>query len=390
MNKRVMSGRLAIVWLGVLAVVAPAGLAQDEKPANTVTATAREDGPTVPEAQQLQRAERWEDAATAWAAIFEREPENGQAVFNLGYCLHASGRLEEALEMHRRAAGFDEYHGIALYNIGCAHALLGDPETALRALSASQAAGFSLDNALQDSDLDSLHADPRFQTLLTQSPPSTGILQRIQRVAGQAKMMYSMYAPELRRNLDAARGEAEMQAMSLFGRIMQDERFGPIAMRAMQFVQSRQSAGAPEATTAESAPAAGSPAQSLAAAQRLQGSQDWVAASTAYAAVLESDPDNAAAAFGHGYCLHMAGNYVAAIEAHKRAAEFQQFKGISLYNLGCAYAITGKPDLAFKALEGSHEAGFDLEDYLKTDADLESLRKDPRLNLLQIKVEGGL
>lgn len=390
MKTRAMSGGLAIMWLGVLAMAAPAAAAQGDSARDGAPAGIRVDGPTVQDAQRLQRAERWEEAAAAWGAIAGREPENGQAVFNLGYCLHAAGRLDEALEVHLRAAGFEEYRGIALYNAGCAHALMGNAEAAIKALTASQAAGFSLQNAREDSDLDSLQGDPRFEALLARSQSAPGFVQRLQQVAMQARMLYIQYAPEVRQNLDAMRIGAEEHAQTLMERVMRDERLGPLAMRALRFVQGREAAGGAGAGPAQEGGAASAPVPSLRDAQRLQQARDWGAAASAYAAVLESEPENVAAVFGHAYCLHMGGDYGAAIEAHKRAATFPQVRGLALYNLGCAYALTAQADKAFEALKASHEAGFDMADLLKTDADLDSLREDPRFELLVIEVGGGL
>jgi hypothetical protein len=56
--------------------------------------------------------------------------------------------------------------------------------------------------------------------------------------------------------------------------------------------------------------------------------------------------------------------------------------GQSSYNLACAYALAGKPDEAFAALDRSVEKGFlktpENAAHIRTDPDLESLRKDPR------------
>lgn len=381
MKTRAIGGGLAM-WLGVAALGTWTGMVQADPPKDGVWVAAREDGPTIQEAQELQRAERWEEAAAAWGAVVEREPMNGQAVFNLGYCLHVAGRLDEALKVHKRAAGFDEYRGIALYNAGCAHALMGDADEAIKALTDSQAMGFSLQNAFEDSDLDSLHGDPRFEALLARSQSAPGVIGKLQQMTGQARMMYGLYAPEIRRNLDDVRAMAEVQAQTLMIMIMQDERLRPIAMRAMKFVQGRESTG----TQGDGQVAA----PSLRDAQKLQQAQKWAAAAGAYAAVLASEPNKPEAVFGYAYCLHMGGDYVAAIEAHKRAATFPQMKGVSLYNLGCAYALTGDADKAFEALKGSNEAGFEIVDFLKTDSDLESLREDPRFELLLSEIDGGL
>lgn len=56
------------------------------------------------------------------------------------------------------------------------------------------------------------------------------------------------------------------------------------------------------------------------------------------------------------------------------------------YNLGCSYALTGQPDCAFEALRKAIEAGYRDFDWMKKDADLKSLRGDPRFAELFPKV----
>jgi hypothetical protein len=70
--------------------------------------------------------------------------EQARSLQGAGQWGQATGRLEEAIEAHQKAATFDDYHAIALYNLGCAYAL----------------------TARSDSDLDSLRDDPRFKELL--------------------------------------------------------------------------------------------------------------------------------------------------------------------------------------------------------------------------------
>ncbi len=56
-----------------------------------------------------------------------------------------------------------------LYNVACAYALAGDVEQGIRYLEKSIRIGQAYREWIEhDSDLDSLRADPRFQTLLEQ------------------------------------------------------------------------------------------------------------------------------------------------------------------------------------------------------------------------------
>jgi tetratricopeptide (TPR) repeat protein len=123
--------------------------------------------PSMAEARRLFEAERYAEAVPLLQAITEREPQNGEAWFRLGYSLHVLGRIEEALPAHTRAAGFPDYRPTALYNVGCANALLGHADAAFTALDGAIDAGFDdRDVMAQDSDLASLHADARWAALL--------------------------------------------------------------------------------------------------------------------------------------------------------------------------------------------------------------------------------
>ena len=117
-------------------------------------------------------------------------------------------------------------------------------------------------------------------------------------------------------------------------------------------------------------------------ARALQGAARWEEAAVAWREITKSDPENGAAWFYLGYCLHAAGRLEEAIEMHQKAASFDDYHGIALYNLGCALALTDRPDAAFDALSRSQAAGFRLRGHADEDADLESLRGDPRFTAL--------
>ena len=109
-------------------------------------------------------------AAYGWQPYFELvadHPDKGEAWFKLGYCLHATGQLDEALVAHAKAAEFPLYRAVALYNLGCAHALKGNADAAFEALNKSIDSGFNELKLMEaDTDLTSLHADPRWAQLV--------------------------------------------------------------------------------------------------------------------------------------------------------------------------------------------------------------------------------
>ena len=372
---------VAAVCLAVMSFGSPV-LAQKTSPA---------DAPSAEHARSLQQAGQWPEAAEAWELVVEDDADNGTAWFNLGYCLHAAGRLEHAVKAHKKASTFDDYHGIALYNLGCAYALLDRPDDALKALSGAQSAGFNLRGRVEsDPDLESLQGDPRLAHMLAreQSGPRAAIQQVIARVHG----FLNQSAPMVEQRFSAIMQQLTVQAHTMLGKLQkslaEDERFAALAQKLQGLLGGRRERPVPTtepgASTKPDPSTRPEPSESrptvatLDQARGYQQAGDWDAAVNAYEALLVEQPDSAASWFGLAYCLHMRGDYEKAIEAHRQSATFEQTRGISLYNLACAYALTGQTDEALDALTASREAGFDLSSAIRTDSDLDSLRGDPR------------
>jgi len=145
----------------------PLFLASSTSAATGATAQDDTDRNDFDEARALLERNELDAATEAFRAIVEREPENASAWFYLGYALHVGGRVEEALEAHVIAAGFDPKCHAARYNAACANALLGRREEAFAWLGRAIAAGFANRSLLRtDPDLASLRDDPRFAALL--------------------------------------------------------------------------------------------------------------------------------------------------------------------------------------------------------------------------------
>jgi Flp pilus assembly protein TadD len=58
------------------------------------------------------------------------------------------------------------------------------------------------------------------------------------------------------------------------------------------------------------------------------------------------------------------------------------------YNLGCSYALAGRKDDAFDALNKAIELGYQDREWIVKDKDLEALRADPRFENLVNRVTG--
>lgn len=105
----------------------------------------------------------WATAAASFRKVTELDAKNGKAWHMLGYCLHAEGKLDEALPIHIKATAFADVAPTAAYNAACVYALKGDKDQAFAWLDKAVGYGFQgteyLDN---DTDLDNLRQDPRF------------------------------------------------------------------------------------------------------------------------------------------------------------------------------------------------------------------------------------
>lgn len=123
-------------------------------------------------------------------------------------------------------------------------------------------------------------------------------------------------------------------------------------------------------------------------ADQLFAAKHWVEAAEAYRARAAEKSDDAVAWFRLGYCMHALGQFDEAIEAHQRAASFPAQRAIATYNLACAYALKGERDAALASLERAVFAGFADIKTMSGDADLQSLRADPRYAALKAKMSG--
>ncbi len=70
--------------------------------------------------------------------------------------------------------------------------------------------------------------------------------------------------------------------------------------------------------------------------------------------------------------------YDKGLAVDKRLSQLRADDPIVHYNLACSYALLGRSDEAFDALHEAVGLGYRDEDHLESDADLDSLRSDPR------------
>jgi len=97
----------------------------------------------------------------------ELNPDDARAWYLSAAALMRLGRREEAFERGRRAFAVDPEDAGVLYNLGCLYALGGSPDEAIDHLNKAIENGFGQREWLEnDSGLDSIRGDPRFEALL--------------------------------------------------------------------------------------------------------------------------------------------------------------------------------------------------------------------------------
>ena len=88
-------------------------------------------------------------------------------------------------------------------------------------------------------------------------------------------------------------------------------------------------------------------------------------------------PDYADAYALRGDCYYYLKDYTKAIADYLQDSKYK--KGRSSYNLACTFALTGKKEEAFQALEANLTSEYRITpSHMSVDPDLESLRNDPR------------
>lgn len=113
---------------------------------------------------------------------------------------------------------------------------------------------------------------------------------------------------------------------------------------------------------------------------------DRQSATETYRRLVAENRGDAEAWLRLGRMLHEDKHYDEAIAADIEAAKGAAQRGNALYNLSCAYALAGQRDKAIEAAAGAIAAGFRTKYYYTGDADLVSVREDPRFQALLAKL----
>ena len=123
--------------------------------------------PGIPEAAAKLRAGAAGEAAKILEGVVAREPKNARAWRMLGLASLQAKNLERARASYEKVLSLEPEQPQALYNLGVVHALRGEKDDAFRFLGRARATRkIDMSFAAVDDDLASLRGDPRLAAIL--------------------------------------------------------------------------------------------------------------------------------------------------------------------------------------------------------------------------------
>lgn len=125
------------------------------------------------------------------------------------------------------------------------------------------------------------------------------------------------------------------------------------------------------------------------AGQAALQSGDLATAADSFGELTRLDPKDGQAWLLYGFALHGLKKLDAALAAHLKASEFPAVKPIATYNVACVHALRNDKDKAFAWLDKAVAAGFANIEHVNDDADMDSLRDDPRFKATLAAMEAA-
>jgi tetratricopeptide (TPR) repeat protein len=102
-----------------------------------------------------------------YESLLKADPENVEALFNLGDVYTRRGLYCEGLSIDKKLVALLPDNAVARYNLACSYSRLGELDLTFEALEKAVALGYAeFDFMKEDPDLENARRDPRFDDLL--------------------------------------------------------------------------------------------------------------------------------------------------------------------------------------------------------------------------------
>lgn len=344
---------------------------------------------------------------------------SGPKWFARGMELHEERRWDEAIDAFRKAIEKGYREDVATFNVACAFARKGERDRAFEWLEKAMAAGFDVHGHLDDSDLEELHADPRWAALQTKARQErAGRDQaKVKRAAerfellvartprdgralfdvGRDLLRYADYDRATRAFVAAAEAgvregtslynaacaqalaNRRPEALDLLQRALDAGFDDPEHLRDDDDLDGlraeprfRQILKDADDLTLSGFPSLGA---RLLRSQMVAEAEE---AATRIEGYLKRRPSSGHGWFNLGRVSLSAEDDPKAARAFRKALDLGYRRGTTSYNLACAHARMKQKDEAFAWLDRAIEAGYASWRHMEDDDDLWSLRRDPR------------
>ncbi len=106
--------------------------------------------------------------AAIYSAATVRQPQNVEALAELGHVYTRLGRYQDGLEVDHKLVAHEPLDPTVRYNLACSQALVGLHDEACATLETALELGYDdLQFLTEDEDLESLRGHPRFEALIS-------------------------------------------------------------------------------------------------------------------------------------------------------------------------------------------------------------------------------
>ena len=124
--------------------------------------------PIQQQALQLLKQQNFEQASVLYRKIVQAQPKNNVALFRLGYCLHATKKLDQAMNVYKKVIpGGGKPAILASYNLACIYSIQKKNDQAFAAIKQAINLGFKDPNQLAtDPDFQNIKSDDRFKKMI--------------------------------------------------------------------------------------------------------------------------------------------------------------------------------------------------------------------------------